>query len=412
MRIFGPIAYLVALGAFAAPAEAGQFTVTDVPSISSAVAIKPHDIAFAELGHDETTNPVGLMPFEQWAKTKPEQKKFLSPFPDYVEPTVVKPIDGVDKTITEKLLMYVAEARFAISRSPQSIDLARYATTDFLARLDPAIEHRPLSPSEVDNESNKNPSRQWCGGDKKIACVRSTYHLEGKLPIAVQLVNQLTDQSKLDNYLEFQSELGILEPPSLDQGGLAQLTGIDTPISGAIEQTIFHANQIMQFGKFLAVLQADPADANRTMVTAYIALALKARPLESSKKYATVPILRNMVPGMVLAGKSSFNAGQSISGGLPVFARNNVKAVAAILDETTKIVCATPLGLLKVPTVSGKSRRTDLALDLKEVYPSRACKSETILLAPVKSCDCRRLADAILRSLANEDIDYRNQHQR
>jgi hypothetical protein len=53
------------------------------------------------------------------------KKKFLSPFPDYVEPTVVKQIDGVEKTIAQKLLMYVAVARFAVSRPPQSIDFER-----------------------------------------------------------------------------------------------------------------------------------------------------------------------------------------------------------------------------------------------------------------------------------------------
>ncbi len=366
-----------------------QFTITDVPSIVGAGEIKPNDIAFAELDHDAATNPVGLVPFEDWANANPDQKKFLSPFPDYVEPIVVKPIDGVDKTITEKLLMYVAEARFTVSRPPQTIDLARYATTDFLGRLDPAIEHKPISPSEADNESNKNPDRQWCGEGKKVACVRSTYRLEGKLPIAVQLVNQLTDESKLEDHLEFQSELGILAPPDLDQAGLARLTGIDTPVAGAIEQTIFHINQIMQFGKFLAVLQADPADPNRTVVTAYIALALKARPLASSKKYENVPVLRNMVPGMVLAGKSSFNTGQSISAGLPLFARNNLKAVAAILDET-EIACASQFSLLRVRAIGAKSRPDGLTLVLDDADAARSCKPEAAFLASAKPCGCRK----------------------
>jgi hypothetical protein len=403
MPTHGPIAWLLVLGAFASPAEAGQFTVTDVSSIASAGEIKPHDIAFAELDHDEATNPVGLIPFEDWAQTKPDQKKFLSPFPDYVEPTVVKPIDGVEKTITEKLLVYVAEARFAVARPSQSIYLARYATTDFLSRLDRAIEHRQISAAEVDNDSNKNPTRQWCGADKKVACVRSTYRLEGKLPIAVQLVNQLTDQRKLDDFLEFQSELGVLTPPDLDQAGLARLTGIDAPIAGAIEQTIFHINQVMQFGKFLAVLQADPADANRTVVTAFIALALKARPLESSKKYQNVPVLRNLVPSMVLAGKSSFNAGRSISGGLPLFARNNVKAVAAIFDETEEL-CALQFSLLKVHAVRPKSCPEALMLVIYGADPTRSCKPETEFLASATSCGCRNsLLQACAKHCARRD---------
>ena len=41
-----------------------------------------------------------------------------------------------------------------------------------------------------------------------------------------------------------------------------------------------------------------------------------------------MPVLRNLVPAQVLAGKSSFNTGNSISAGLPVYARNQVKAIA------------------------------------------------------------------------------------
>jgi hypothetical protein len=44
-------------------------------------------------------------------------------------------------------------------------------------------------------------------------------------------------------------------------------------------------------------------------------------------------VLRNMVPAQVLAGKSSFNSGKSLSAGLPVYARNQVKAIAAILER-------------------------------------------------------------------------------
>jgi hypothetical protein len=114
---------------------------------------------------------------------------------------------------------------------------------------------------------------------------------------------------------------------------LKKLTGIDAPVAGAIEQNIFHVNQVMQFGKFLVVFQQAPSDANQTAVTAFIVLAIKTRVLEDKRKYADVPVLRNLVPRQVLVGKSSFNTGTSISAGLPVYARNQIKAVAGILDQ-------------------------------------------------------------------------------
>ena len=54
--------------------------------------------------------------------------------------------------------------------------------------------------------------------------------------------------------------------------------------------------------------------------------------LEKQKEYAKVPVLRNLVPAQVLAGKSSFNSGKSLSAGLPVYARNQIRAIAAILE--------------------------------------------------------------------------------
>jgi hypothetical protein len=322
---------LLALSTCASFVQAAEFTVVEVPSVADATGPKPLVIAFSELRDNDASSPAGLVSFETWAQTQPVEKQFLSPFPAYVEPTASITVDGVTRLAQEKLRMYVAEARFQVARPPASIDLSRYANVHFLERLDPAIEHRELTAAEADNTSNKHPDRQWCAGSK-ATCVQSKYRLEGKLPMAVQLVNQLTEDHKLFEHLEFQSELRVVDPGEVDQDGLKQLTGIDAPVAGVIEQTIFHVNQLMQFGKFLAVFQADPADPDQTTVTAFIALALKSRLLEKAKKYEHVPVLRNLVPGMVLTGQSSFNAGSSISAGLPIFARNNLKAVASILD--------------------------------------------------------------------------------
>jgi len=89
----------------------------------------------------------------------------------------------------------------------------------------------------------------------------------------------------------------------------------------------------MQFGKLLAVFQRHPTEADQTVVTVFMALAVETSTLGKKKEFSKVPVLRNLVPAQVLAGKSSFNTGNSISAGLPVYARNQVKAIAAILDR-------------------------------------------------------------------------------
>jgi len=81
----------------------------------------------------------------------------------------------------------------------------------------------------------------------------------------------------------------------------------------------------MQFGKLLAVFQPYPGDPSKTVATVFMALAIESSVLDKRKEFAMVPVLRNLVPAQVLAGKSSFNTGKSLSAGLPVYARSSVK---------------------------------------------------------------------------------------
>ena len=83
--------------------------------------------------------------------------------------------------------------------------------------------------------------------------------------------------------------------------------------------------------KLLAVFQADPSDANKTVVTAYMVLAIPESVFDKKKDFEKVPVLRNLVPAQVLMGQSSFNSGDSISAGLPKYARNEIRTIANLL---------------------------------------------------------------------------------
>jgi hypothetical protein len=336
-----PAAVLVATAAIAAPAARGEFQIEEVGSVVAfgGTELKRSTIAFADHRNDELADSAtGLIRFEDWTRARPVQRQFLSLYPGYVEPTVNVTANGVTKSVNEKLHMYVAEARFMLARPPSSIDLARYATLPFLERMDPSIKHRLISAADAvplnDPEAafNRNPERRWCDARPNTICIESRYHLEGKLPLGIRLINKLTEsEKKVADYLEFQSEMRVL--PEIDQAGSAKLTGINAPVTGALEQSIFYVNQVMRFGKFLALLQPHPADPDKTIATTFIVLAIKSKVLEQKKEYESVPVLRNLVPAQVLMGKSSFNTGTSISAGLPSYARNRVKIIAAILDQ-------------------------------------------------------------------------------
>jgi hypothetical protein len=260
-------------------------------------------------------------------------------FPNSTEPSVVKTVNGTSSEIVEKLYMYGAQARFIVDRAPSAIDLTRYVTLPFLEKIDPSIKHKLITTGDVTafkdeaGTGNDNPDRKWCTGRTTSICIESSYAFEGKIPIGIMLVNKLRDSvKKVSEHIDFQSELSALSPADLDQSAVQELTKLDTPVSGALEQNIFYVNQIMKFGKLFAVFQADPANPGKTVVTAFVSLAIKARVLDERRGFENVPVLRNLVPAQVLMGQSSFNSGNSISAGLPKYARNEIKTIAGILE--------------------------------------------------------------------------------
>jgi hypothetical protein len=334
---------LAGLALFSSGAAAQEFAIADVPSATALPLdqTKPKTVAFSDHRNEELAQrDTGLIRFEDWERERPLQKQFLNLFPAYVEPTINATRNGV-RGFKEKMHLYVADARFVLDKPAASIDLSRYATLAFLERIDPSIKHTAITAAETvaakegDQFPNRNLERQWCDPKTAVICLRSRYQLEGKLPMAIMLANKLRETARkpINEYLEFESEVRILQPQTLDQAKLAKLTGVDAPITGAFEQNIFYVNQVMQFGKLLAVVQPHPKDPGKSVATVLMVLAVKADVFEKKKELETVPVLRNLVPAQVLMGNSSFNTGNSISGGLPNYARNRIKAIAMLLSQ-------------------------------------------------------------------------------
>jgi hypothetical protein len=333
---------LSALAGSLSAASAQAFHIEDVASArqTDVTQLKPATVAFSDKpATDAADAGLGLMHFADWAAKHPNEKKFLALYPSYTEPTVAKAENG-GKPQVEALDMYVAEARFVLDRAPGTIDLSHYVTLDFLSRIDPAIQHKPITPADVvpftdeAGTGNQNPDRKWCTGHTTLTCIASTYKLEGKIPLGIMLVNKLRDTAKkVSDHIDFQSEIFASAAADVDQTALQQLTGLNSPVAGALEQNIFYVNQIMKFGKFFAVFQTDPSDPGKTVVTAFMMLAIKANVLDEKRGYEKVPVLRNLVPADVLMGRSSFNSGSSISAGLPQYARNEITTVAGLLEK-------------------------------------------------------------------------------
>jgi hypothetical protein len=326
------VALLIAVCA-ASPAVAQDFRVEDVPMLANVpvAQLKPRTVAFAEYVKDKLSDPsTGLIPFDDWARERPLQRKFLSLFPEFTEPSFK---DGGKR----KLSIYVAEARFRIGKP--AVDLARYANIAFIERLDPAVKHRAITaanavPNTEDLAYSLPPGRKWCE-DPKAICIQSRYKFEGRIPAGILLVNKIRDESKkpIPDYIEFQSEIRLLAPQAPEVADIRTLTGIDSPVTGVLEQSTFWANQVIQFGRLVAVVQQHPSDAKASVATVYLVLAVRNDILNKQKEYGNAPVLRNMVPAQLLMGNSSFNTGDSISAGLPKYARGRIKALAEIIER-------------------------------------------------------------------------------
>src|ERR1700678_4564688 len=223
---------LILIGSFSA-ASAQDFRVEDVAGLRSleTAQLTPGTIAFSD---DQKSGAAGgdatkLIGFQEWARTQPAQKKFLSPFPGYIEPTVTKVASAgaASATVTEKLTMYVARARFIINRPPGAIDLSHYVTLAFLETIDPAIKHREIAAADINSfkdrqgMGNANPDRKWCTGRPTLVCIDSSYQLEGRIPMGIMLVNKLRDSpKKLSDHIDFEGELSQPASADLDQAGL------------------------------------------------------------------------------------------------------------------------------------------------------------------------------------------------
>jgi hypothetical protein len=334
---------LLFTAAFISSAQAQEFEIVKVPSVARFPLdqLKPGTIIFNDYREGEgSESSSGFIRFEDWGRRTPAQKQLLSLFPTYSEGMVTKTIEGMTTTSKDRLSLYIAEARFLINKPAASIDLKRYASLSFLEKIDPQIKHQVIKSSELKplneerNHNNRNPQRQWCEGANVTLCIRSRYKLEGKIPMGVALANKLRDnERKLTDTIEFENEFRVLPPGQFDEAAIKKLTGIDTPVAGVLEQNIFSVNQILRFGKFLAVVQPHPANPETTITTGTVALAVSATTLETKKHYEDVPVLRNLVPVQVLLGNSSFNTGNSLSAGLPAYARNRIKTTAEMLNK-------------------------------------------------------------------------------
>ena len=167
------IVLLALLGCAPAGRRAQDFTIQDVSDArkTDVAQIKSGTIAFTDhTGTGTTDSETALFAFRRMGRQAPDREEISGAVSRLYRADRPQTVNGTTSQVFEKLYMYVAEARFVVDKAPGAIDLSRYVTLPFLQKIDPAITHQPLAPSDIGpfndeaGTGNDNPDRKWCTG--------------------------------------------------------------------------------------------------------------------------------------------------------------------------------------------------------------------------------------------------------
>lgn len=340
-------------------------------------ALTPKQMAPNTVYYTDNSASDELTPFSDWAEKSPAEQEILSLYPGYVEPTVKTLVDKVETPVLRELDVYLARAKFVINKAPQSIDLKSLIQVDTIRQFDPEIQHteikanqlmsavagsaqisnfqwcKPPATDSIDplystalkfinghyishplketDLSYTNPKDgKWCS-DERSVCVESCYMYNPKWIKLVFGGNTIQSRSKSyepkDYGSAMQSEFRYVtsENEISKTVSVRTLTKLDTPVRGGLVQSMFYFNQVMEYGKIVAVFQDFPGDPTKTVVTTYMAIGIKAATL---KKYSSYGLL-----DVILGRSRMVNSETGITAGLPVFSQNMISSIARVLEK-------------------------------------------------------------------------------
>jgi hypothetical protein len=285
------------------------------------------------------------VPFASWQGQLPGEFAVMNLFPEFREPTfTVQNSDGTTAQKVDRLTIFVAQARFTLNKPANQVSLDSMISLDYLKQVDKTIEHEEADPARLINYTNRNQafanpqSHRWCDGRTKMVCVTSTYKFGPFLSNAIAAVNMMGDKKK-DAFSRSQSELRLI-PPSEAQGRQLQfqaLTGLSGPVVGGVEQNLFYFNQMIQFGKVVAIVQPHPTNSAQSVVSAYLVMGIETKWFELEKNQPSMArIARSLglMPSDFLMGRSVANTNDNtIMAGLPKYGQAMVKEIADFMSR-------------------------------------------------------------------------------
>jgi hypothetical protein len=307
-------------------------------------------------------------PYKKWREKRPTEGKFLNLFSSYQEPEIEVLRNGITKeTHVEEIRVISTKTRMIVDKPATSLDLSKLLDENVYANLMPDMKHQfigndqimpviagQLNPQSFDfckpsrltekseglvyfsraqKEKLQNTikampeNRRWCDVSGTSKCVRSCVAFEegdtywNKVGIENARRERMGGERLLDYGLAMESELRFYKSEAEFGAPVSELTGPNEPIYGIFEQSIFYWNQMVQYGKILAIVQAHPSDPGKSVISNYLVIGVK----ESSFK--KIPFLMEF-----LTGKFG-NTEHGITAGIPKYTQEFSNRTAAYFEQ-------------------------------------------------------------------------------
>lgn len=317
-----------------------------------------------------------VLTYQQWNQQYPDEAKALNLYNGFAEPQVISLKYGIEKRVTEKMMVFVAQGKMLINKVPAQISLSNFTKIDFIRKFDPDLKSMQINATQVipaelqqlgatpldkrpqlpnfqwctipQAADDKTPPTQvilrpqrerdltylipqgrpmWCSDTARTICVESCYMFNKGYRALVATANAvLAKDEQKDKGIAFQSEI---RPFASEQEAaipvpLQRLTGLASPVRGGLEQNSFYFNQIFQYAKILGVIQEMPGHPNQSVATIYFAVGIKKRTWDINSQVSQV---------LMGESKGYLNTETGITAGLPAFTQTTLDSIGQILEN-------------------------------------------------------------------------------
>jgi hypothetical protein len=347
--------------AFSAPAFAQGKKIEVIPESANFSGVNVDTMAAGTVYFQFTANPP---PFSEWI-TRPEAE-FLNLYENFKEPETLT--RRRKQRVTEKMTIYMAKAKTVINKPSVNIKLQDYVSVDFMRRLDPELKHGPITPQqtmpvvagqpnlpnfqalcnsptdkfierparELSMAESQRPGEAWCANTSRSVCVESCLIFSDGYQKFAKFYNTILakdDFDKKDRGMASQSELRffVSEAEWGKRKPVATITGINTPVRGVLEQNMFYFNQLVIYGKVIAIFQEHPKDASKTIVTSLLVFGMQSSTFD--KAYGIGPVSLGVKDILMGNGGEKLNTPTGITSGLPKYTQTIAKTLAEILEK-------------------------------------------------------------------------------